>query len=276
MARHRAGGAPCATPLRENAMPLVHPASRHTGGRERERSWNMRKNTIIRPRTVAMGILGASLLLTGTVPAHATTIGLIGVSNAKLAWVNGYQVVSGEYGWPVGGRGGCTVRRIGNEIGLADSCTTQFWDRSLTYGTPDIIVWQLGNSVAPDPVPAQDVRVAFMMALDWFDVNFPESRLILTTLPDYDDSAPCRGGQEYWYDFEVSNSLINWAVANGRAERADLDWPMYFLEDVRLGDPDCMEKYGKCDSCHQNDARIEEDGWTIDAYLDELIPGLGN
>jgi hypothetical protein len=216
-------------------------------------------------------MLATTLVLALAFPARAQTIGVMGVSNMKLSWTDGYQIVSGECGWPVGGRGGCTVRRVGTEIGLPGSCTTQFWNRSVLYGTPDIILWQLANSVAPSPIPERDVRIAFMTALDWFDLNFPDSRLILTSLPDYDESAPCRGGQEEWYDYEVSNSMISWAVEHGRAERADLDWPMYYLSDVRMGDPDCMEKYGKCDPCHQNEWRIEEDGWTLHDYLQHLM-----
>lgn len=217
----------------------------------------MKSETRIKSGAVGALMLSAPLLLALASPTRAQTIGVMGVSNTKLAWTDGYQVVSGELAWPVGGRGGCTVRRIGTEIGLTGSCTTLFWHRSLEYGEPDVILWQVANSVAPSPIPELDVRLAFMVALDWFDENFPNSRLLLMTLPDYDDSAPCRGGQDEWYDYEVSNSLINWAVKRGRAERADIDWPMYYLEDVREGDPDCMEKYGKCDPCHQNEWRIE-------------------
>lgn len=220
---------------------------------------------------LGMALLAGFFVLARATPAQ--TIGVMGLSNTKLAWTSGYQVVSGEFGWPTGGRGGCSVLRIGTEIGLDGSCTTQFWQRSTKYGSPDIILWQLGNSSAPSPIPDLEVRLAFMVALDWFDENFPDARLILMSLPDYDASAPCRGGQDEWYDHEVSNVLIDWAVRRGRAERADIEWPMYFGEDVRAGDPDCMANYGKCDPCHQNIWRVEEDGWTLDAYLRALLAG---
>ena len=235
----------------------------------------MTKMKTLNSWAVGMGFLGLAMVVQTVSPAQAMTVGAMGVSNTKLAWYDGYQQVSAEFGWPVGGRGGCTVRRIATEIGQPGSCTTQFLNRSISHGEPDVILWQLGNSVATSPVPDQDVRIAFIAVLDWFDENFPDSRLLLTSLPDYDDSAPCRGGQEYWYDFEVSNSLIQWAVSHGRAERADIEWDMYFLEDVRQGDPNCLEKYGKCDPCHQNEWRIEEDGWTLDAFLSVLALEIG-
>lgn len=233
----------------------------------------MHERTSVGFWAVGLGILVVSLWTLAT-PVRAQTIGVMGVSNTKLAWTNGYQVVSGQVGWPVGGRGGCTIRRIGTEIGLNESCTTQFWNRSVQYGRPDIILWQLGNSEAPSPIPELDVRLAFMVALDWFDENFPESRLILMSLPDYDASAPCRGGQDEWFDYEVSNRLIDWAVRRGRAERADIVWPMYYREDMRAADARCQEKYGKCDVCHQNEWRVEEDGWTLDAFVNSLIVDL--